>query len=35
MFSKKLKELRINNKLSQKQIAEQMNISQQAYAKWE
>ncbi|HEO6891194.1 TPA: XRE family transcriptional regulator, partial [Streptococcus agalactiae] len=24
MFSKKLKELRINNKLSQKQIAEQM-----------
>ncbi|HEN0816371.1 TPA: helix-turn-helix domain-containing protein, partial [Streptococcus agalactiae] len=30
MFSKKLKELRINNKLSQKQIAEQMNISQQA-----
>lgn len=35
MFSKKLKEVRINNKLSQKQIAEQMNISQQAYAKWE
>ncbi|WP_438466072.1 helix-turn-helix domain-containing protein [Streptococcus pluranimalium] len=35
MFSQKLKELRTTNNLSQKQIAEKMNISQQAYSKWE
>ena|GEM_PF-1232907 len=35
MFSKKLKELRINSGLSQTQLAKQLEVSQQSYARWE
>ncbi|HEM3628685.1 helix-turn-helix domain-containing protein [Streptococcus suis] len=35
MFSKKLKELRLEAGLTQKQIATELGISQQAYARWE
>lgn len=35
MFSQKLKELRSERGLTQKQIAEQLNMSQQGYARWE
>ena len=35
MFSKKLKELRLKSNLTQKEIAEKLNISQPAYQQWE
>lgn len=35
MISKRLKELRIENKLTQKQISEIVNISRQSYATYE
>lgn len=35
MFSQKLKELRLKANLTQKQIADKLGISQQAYARWE
>ena len=35
MFSKKLKELRLKANLTQKEIAEKLNITQQSYQKWE
>lgn len=34
-FSCRLKELRLENKLTQKQLAEKMNVSQTAIALWE
>lgn len=34
-FNDKLKELRKENKLSQEQLAEKLNISRQAISKWE
>ena len=35
MFPKKLKELRLKANLTQKEIAEKLNISQPAYQQWE
>lgn len=35
MFFKKLKELRIKSGLSQTQLAKQLGVSQQSYARWE
>ena len=35
MFSKKLKELRLKANLTQKEIAEKLNISQPSYQQWE
>ncbi|MCY7179291.1 helix-turn-helix domain-containing protein [Streptococcus gallolyticus] len=35
MFTKRLKELRKEANLTQKQVAEHFNISQSAYAQWE
>ncbi|MEX2803824.1 helix-turn-helix transcriptional regulator [Streptococcus sp. H31] len=35
MFSQKLKELRLEANLSQKQIAYELGVSQQSYARWE
>lgn len=35
MFNKRLKELRLSLKLSQRELAEQIFVSQQALAKWE
>ena len=34
MFSKKLKELRLKANLTQKEIAEKLNISQPSYQQW-
>ena len=35
MFSKKLKELRLKANLTQVQIAQELDITQQSYQKWE
>lgn len=35
MFAQRLKELRLENKLSQNQLAKQLGISQAAINKWE
>lgn len=35
LFSKKLKQLRIQNDYSQEQLAELLNVSRQAISKWE
>ncbi|WP_449451484.1 helix-turn-helix domain-containing protein [Streptococcus suis] len=35
MLSKRLKELRKENRLTQRELAQQLNISQPAYAQWE
>ena len=35
MFPERLKTLRSEAKLTQKEIADKLNISQQAYANWE
>ncbi|GAB2022918.1 helix-turn-helix transcriptional regulator [Pseudolactococcus yaeyamensis] len=35
MFQERLKSLRLEQKLTQKQIAEKLGISQQSYAQWE
>ena len=35
MFSKKLKELRLKANLTQREIAEKLNISQPSYQQWE
>lgn len=35
MFSKRLKELRKENNLTQEEISKKLNISRQAYANWE
>ena len=35
MFSKNLKELRLKANLTQAQIAQELDITQQSYQKWE